>query len=245
MEQKRLGIPRNVPVAVQQWEGLIAVNYAARAAGITRHMRVNEAKQKCPELICCHVQTLGGPAAVLTVLSGLLLLLAQELLPAEGLCAACPYQQSAFTLPDRKPLSSRMLHAAGCMSPAHHHSTSCPVCMSLKSISVGPAEADSANFANPAQFPPASLVPAASQQMQLSLVLAADMGNMPVPDGAAGVSAEDGGTQGPPPMQDRSMQKACLERYRQASMEIMLLLRSQAPKVGFTATAIFHLGCDS
>lgn len=31
-------------------EGLIAVNYAARAAGITRHMRVWEAKKHCPEL---------------------------------------------------------------------------------------------------------------------------------------------------------------------------------------------------
>ena len=61
VEQKRLGIPRAKPVAVQQWEGLIAVNYAARAAGITRHMRVAEARQKCPELICCHVQTLGEP----------------------------------------------------------------------------------------------------------------------------------------------------------------------------------------
>ena len=31
VEAKRLGIPREVPLAVQQWEGLIAVNYAARA----------------------------------------------------------------------------------------------------------------------------------------------------------------------------------------------------------------------
>ncbi len=60
MEQKRLGIPVTTPVAVQQWEGLIAVNYAARAAGITRHMRVKEAKQHCPDLKTVHVQTLGG-----------------------------------------------------------------------------------------------------------------------------------------------------------------------------------------
>ena len=46
-------------MAVQQWEGLIAVNYAARAAGITRHMRVKEAKQQCPDLKTVHVQTLG------------------------------------------------------------------------------------------------------------------------------------------------------------------------------------------
>lgn len=60
MEQKRLGIPRHVPVAVQQWEGLIAVNYAARASGITRHMRIKEAKTKCPELVLVHVETIGG-----------------------------------------------------------------------------------------------------------------------------------------------------------------------------------------
>lgn len=49
---------------VQQWDGLIAVSYPARAAGVTRHMRVQEAKEKCPDLICVHVQTLGeeGPA---------------------------------------------------------------------------------------------------------------------------------------------------------------------------------------
>ncbi|KAL4548520.1 hypothetical protein Ndes2526B_g01087 [Nannochloris sp. 'desiccata'] len=63
VEQVRLGIPRDVPVAVQQWEGLIAVNYAARAKGITRHMRVGEAKIKCPDLVCVHVETLGGGGA--------------------------------------------------------------------------------------------------------------------------------------------------------------------------------------
>lgn len=46
MEHVRLGIPREVPLAVQQWEGLIAINYAARAAGITRHERVHQAMRK-------------------------------------------------------------------------------------------------------------------------------------------------------------------------------------------------------
>jgi len=45
---------------VQQWEGLIAVNYAARAAGITRHMKAPEALVKCPGLQLVHVQTLGA-----------------------------------------------------------------------------------------------------------------------------------------------------------------------------------------
>lgn len=34
VEQQRLSIPTDVPCAVQQWNGLIAVNYAARAAGV-------------------------------------------------------------------------------------------------------------------------------------------------------------------------------------------------------------------
>ena len=40
-------------------QGLIAVNYAARAAGITRHMRVDQALKACPELQCLHVEVLG------------------------------------------------------------------------------------------------------------------------------------------------------------------------------------------
>ncbi len=41
-------------------EGLIAVNYPARAKGITRHMRAPEAKARCPELRLVHVQTIGN-----------------------------------------------------------------------------------------------------------------------------------------------------------------------------------------
>ncbi|KAI7843160.1 hypothetical protein COHA_003144 [Chlorella ohadii] len=57
---KRLGIPPETPCAVQQWEGLIAVNYPARARGVTRHMRVKEAKKICPELVLVHVETIGA-----------------------------------------------------------------------------------------------------------------------------------------------------------------------------------------
>jgi len=60
---KRLGVPRDVPFAVQQWQGLIAVNYPARAAGITRHMRVPEALKACPALRLAHVETIGGARA--------------------------------------------------------------------------------------------------------------------------------------------------------------------------------------
>lgn len=62
VEHVRLGIPRAVPLAVQQWEGLIAVNYAARAAGVIRHDRVAEAKRKCPDLKLVHVETIGCAA---------------------------------------------------------------------------------------------------------------------------------------------------------------------------------------
>ncbi|KAH8171535.1 impB/mucB/samB family protein [Sarocladium implicatum] len=56
-EMVRLGVPEDKPLAVQQWQGLIAINYPARAAGIGRHCDVNEAKKLCPELIAQHVAT--------------------------------------------------------------------------------------------------------------------------------------------------------------------------------------------
>ena len=37
VEAKRLGIDGSVPLAVQQWSGLIAVNYPARHKGVKRH----------------------------------------------------------------------------------------------------------------------------------------------------------------------------------------------------------------
>ncbi|KAK3364409.1 hypothetical protein B0T25DRAFT_444749 [Lasiosphaeria hispida] len=56
-EMVRLGIPEDKPLAVQQWQGLIAVNYPARAFGIGRHCTVTEAKKLCPNLIAQHVAT--------------------------------------------------------------------------------------------------------------------------------------------------------------------------------------------
>lgn len=56
-EMSRLKIPKDKPVAVQQWQGLIAVNYPARKFGISRHETVTEAKKKCPDLIAIHVAT--------------------------------------------------------------------------------------------------------------------------------------------------------------------------------------------
>lgn len=53
----RLGIDEKQPLAVQQWQGLIAVNYPARDFGIGRHCVVTEAKKLCPNLIAQHVAT--------------------------------------------------------------------------------------------------------------------------------------------------------------------------------------------
>lgn len=56
-ETVRLGIDPAKPLAVQQWQGLIAINYPARAYGLNRHVTITEAKEKCPEIICQHVAT--------------------------------------------------------------------------------------------------------------------------------------------------------------------------------------------
>lgn len=75
-EMIRLGLPEDQPLAVQQWcvqfhplyscldanmsirrQGLIAVNYPARASGIGRHCNIVEAKKLCPTLITQHVAT--------------------------------------------------------------------------------------------------------------------------------------------------------------------------------------------
>ncbi|KFH47018.1 N-acetyltransferase-like protein [Hapsidospora chrysogenum ATCC 11550] len=59
-EMVRLGVPEDKPLAVQQWyamQGLIAINYPAREAGIGRHCNVTEAKKLCPSLIAQHVAT--------------------------------------------------------------------------------------------------------------------------------------------------------------------------------------------
>eukprot|EP01052_Picozoa_sp_SAG31_P044353 SAG31_NODE_7701_length_1613_cov_2.061427_1_plen_306_part_00 len=65
VEHNRLSIPRDEPLAVVQWAGLIAVNYAARKAGISRHDNAKSALQKCPKLRLVHVEYIGadGPTA--------------------------------------------------------------------------------------------------------------------------------------------------------------------------------------
>ena len=56
-EMVRLAIPEDQPLAVQQWQGLIAINYPARKYGLNRFVNIAEAKKLCPELIMQHVAT--------------------------------------------------------------------------------------------------------------------------------------------------------------------------------------------
>ena len=44
----RLGIDRERPLVVLQWDSLIAVNYPARKYGISRMAKLQDAKKRCP-----------------------------------------------------------------------------------------------------------------------------------------------------------------------------------------------------
>lgn len=56
-ETVRLGLPPNQPLVVVQFGFCIAVNYAAKAAGLKRIVSPEEAKAKCPEVVLQHVAT--------------------------------------------------------------------------------------------------------------------------------------------------------------------------------------------
>uniref|UniRef100_A0A182QTL6 DNA polymerase eta n=1 Tax=Anopheles farauti TaxID=69004 RepID=A0A182QTL6_9DIPT len=67
VEEKLNPSIRGKPIAVVQynpWQGggIIAVNYPARAEGVTRHMRGDEAKQHCPEIELPQVPQVRGKA---------------------------------------------------------------------------------------------------------------------------------------------------------------------------------------
>ena len=66
VEARRLGIDASAPLAVVQWGGLLAVNYPARAFGVKRGMRVEDALAKCPGLHTPHVPLISdeGPSNV-------------------------------------------------------------------------------------------------------------------------------------------------------------------------------------
>ncbi|KAM6504280.1 hypothetical protein JOM56_001223 [Amanita muscaria] len=56
-EMVRLKTAPDIPLVVQQWESLIAVNYSARKYGISRMDKVKDAKKRCPGLVVVHVAT--------------------------------------------------------------------------------------------------------------------------------------------------------------------------------------------
>ncbi|PKX97164.1 DNA-directed DNA polymerase eta [Aspergillus novofumigatus IBT 16806] len=56
-EMVRLGTPKETPLAVRQWDSLIAINYPARSFGISRMMSASEAQKHCPEIVLQHVAT--------------------------------------------------------------------------------------------------------------------------------------------------------------------------------------------
>ncbi|CDS09752.1 hypothetical protein LRAMOSA02429 [Lichtheimia ramosa] len=55
----RVGIPPEQPTAVRQWDGLIAVNYPARRAGVKKRTTIPEALKMCPDIKFLHVATYG------------------------------------------------------------------------------------------------------------------------------------------------------------------------------------------
>ncbi|KAK4954673.1 N-acetyltransferase eso1 [Elasticomyces elasticus] len=56
-ETVRLDLAPEEPLAVQQWNAIIALNYAAREYGLKRGVSVDEAKLRCPHLRLQHVAT--------------------------------------------------------------------------------------------------------------------------------------------------------------------------------------------
>ena len=64
VEHVRLGIPTSTPLAVQQWDGIIAVNYSARKFGVKRGDRAEGALSKCPQIKLVHVETISADSAL-------------------------------------------------------------------------------------------------------------------------------------------------------------------------------------
>ena len=56
-EMVRLKLDASQPLAVQQWNAIIALNYAARGFGFSRGASVEEVRRLCPSIIMQHVAT--------------------------------------------------------------------------------------------------------------------------------------------------------------------------------------------
>ncbi|KAF5837911.1 hypothetical protein DUNSADRAFT_3688 [Dunaliella salina] len=93
VEQKRVGLDESFPLAVLQWQGIIAINYAAKGRGVNRFMKIPEAKAVCPDLVFVHVRTIGGgPAAGLA-----------ETAPTKGMPGHDGEVRGNATLPSASP----------------------------------------------------------------------------------------------------------------------------------------------
>ena len=68
VEHVRLGIPLSTPLCVQQWDGLIAVNYAAKALGIKRFggLNASDVAKKFPEVRLIHVEVIDESGNVIS-----------------------------------------------------------------------------------------------------------------------------------------------------------------------------------
>ncbi|XP_044727872.1 DNApol-eta [Chrysoperla carnea] len=69
VEEKLNPSIKGKPIAVVQYNpwrggGIIAVNYPARAKGVTRGMRGDEAQKKCPDIVLCSVPCVRGKADI-------------------------------------------------------------------------------------------------------------------------------------------------------------------------------------
>jgi len=62
-EMVRLGVDKDTPLVVLQWDSLIAVNYSARKFGISRMDKKQDALKRCPHLQVVHVATYKEGAA--------------------------------------------------------------------------------------------------------------------------------------------------------------------------------------
>jgi DNA polymerase eta len=63
VEHERLGVPRDQPLAVLQWDSALAVNYPARRYGVKRGSRGADARKLCPNIVLACVETVGAQGA--------------------------------------------------------------------------------------------------------------------------------------------------------------------------------------
>ena len=98
VEHERLGIPRDIPLGVQQWSSLIAVNYSARPFGVKRGMLVEDARKACKNFQSVHVELINekGPFS----------------LPVNATLSTAIHQSSKASLSRYRTASIKVMNAA-------------------------------------------------------------------------------------------------------------------------------------